>query len=340
MQRHRLVTAPVTLVAWGIASLAAAAPYRLNFEYRDWQLMCDNTRTCRALGYNAPDGISAPVALFLSRKAGPGEAVQAQLFINEAETAVPGPGRLAIGGRDAGTVTLAGDPASAALSRAQADALLQALPGKDGKVTLTQGNRTWTVSDAGAAAMLLKMDEVQGRLGTPGAASRKGDRPEATVPPAPAAPLVLAQPLPLLHFPPAPQLFALAAALRRDPFAAGCEGLAPGTRPQLQVGPLGHGKLLAEAVCHSGSRETIRAYWIVNAAPPYAPRLVADDVTQLHGEKLRSIAASPECGSGTERVWDGRDFVVTYSWITGQCGRLFPFWLWQLPTFQATVRRP
>ncbi|WP_181259316.1 DUF1176 domain-containing protein [Pseudoduganella armeniaca] len=321
------------------AATAAAAPYRLNFEHRHWQLMCDNTRTCRALGYNAPDSASAAVALFLTRKAGPDQPVRAELFINEPDTGLTGPGRLTIGGQDAGTVTLAGEPATAVLSSAQADALLRALPGKDGKLMLTHGQRRWTVSDAGAAAMLLKMDEVQDRLGTPGAASRKGDRPESTVTPAPPAPVVLARPLPLLAFPPVPQMAALAAALRQDPLVANCEGLARGPHQQLQVGPLGAGKLLAEAVCDTRSRVTVRAYWIVNATPPYAPKLVADDVTELRDRMLYSVSASEQCGTGTVRAWDGRDFVVTSSWISGQCGRGFPHWTWQLPTFQATVRR-
>ncbi|STW09638.1 Protein of uncharacterised function (DUF1176) [Klebsiella grimontii] len=37
------------------------------------------------------------------------------------------------------------------------------------------------LSGEGAYAVLLKMDDVQGRIGTPGALTKKGDRPENSV---------------------------------------------------------------------------------------------------------------------------------------------------------------
>jgi len=60
---------------------------------------------------------------------------------------------------------------------------------KGDHVLLSAGTKQWSVSLAGAAAALLKMDDLQGRVGTTGALTRRGSKPEADVP-------VLPQPQP------------------------------------------------------------------------------------------------------------------------------------------------
>jgi hypothetical protein len=87
----------------------AAFPH-VSFDHQDWQLVCDNTRTCRAAGYQ-PDGAERNASLLLTRRAGPAAPVQAEL----------------------------------------------------------------------QNAVLLKMDEFQGRLDTPGAIIRKGQKLESSV---------------------------------------------------------------------------------------------------------------------------------------------------------------
>jgi hypothetical protein len=56
----------------------------------------------------------------------------------------------------------------------------------------TADGTTWTVSTSGANAVLLKMDEFQGRLDTPGALVRKGSKPESNVLPPLAPPEITA----------------------------------------------------------------------------------------------------------------------------------------------------
>ena len=60
-----------------------------------------------------------------------------------------------------------GDGDKVLLQQAQTDALVAALP-RQARIEIIDGKgKAWPISDRGAAAVLLKMDEAQGRLGTP-----------------------------------------------------------------------------------------------------------------------------------------------------------------------------
>ena len=50
------------------------------FFHGDWELACDNTRTCRAAGYSV-DGAELGIAVLLTRPAGPGQPVTAQVRV-------------------------------------------------------------------------------------------------------------------------------------------------------------------------------------------------------------------------------------------------------------------
>ncbi|MFX9065572.1 DUF1176 domain-containing protein, partial [Acinetobacter baumannii] len=63
-----------------IVSAAQKPTSGLSFDHKDWQLACDNTRTCRAAGYSV-DGDEMPVSILLTRKAGPGQAVTGEVMI-------------------------------------------------------------------------------------------------------------------------------------------------------------------------------------------------------------------------------------------------------------------
>ena len=49
-----------------------------SFQYKDWEMTCDNTRTCRAAGYSSDDA-QARVSVLLTRKAGVNQSVTAKL---------------------------------------------------------------------------------------------------------------------------------------------------------------------------------------------------------------------------------------------------------------------
>jgi hypothetical protein len=77
------------------------------------------------------------------------------------------------------------------LSPAQTQALIEAVKGS-GKVEFKGGAKPFELSGDGATAVLLKMDDVQGRLDTPGALVKKGDKPESGVPAAKEPPVIQA----------------------------------------------------------------------------------------------------------------------------------------------------
>ncbi|NBD19090.1 DUF1176 domain-containing protein [Aquabacterium fontiphilum] len=54
----------------------------VSFGHLDWELACDNTRTCRAAGYQ-PEEAGLAVSLLLTRAAGPGTPVQARLTLGD-----------------------------------------------------------------------------------------------------------------------------------------------------------------------------------------------------------------------------------------------------------------
>src|SRR5512139_570127 len=52
----------------------------ISFQHKDWELACDNTRTCRAAGYQSDDGDLA-MSVLLTRMAGPNQPVTAQVML-------------------------------------------------------------------------------------------------------------------------------------------------------------------------------------------------------------------------------------------------------------------
>ena len=335
MLRHAL---PLCLLT-SLVAPAAAASEGFHFSHGDWEIACDNTRTCRAAGYHV-DLDEMPVSVLLVRKAGPDQPVAAQLQLGEPydEAATPRPTkvRLEIDGRGLGTVRV-----DDSLEPAQVDALLAALR-RDTDIAFVAGEQRWSLSDAGATAVLLKMDEAQGRLGTPGALVRKGRRAEATVLPALPAPVVVPVPLSAkedARLAADPGLLrAISRAMQRDE----CElpEHVPAAMRGLTVRKLDRDRLLVSELCWTAAYNTGDAYWIVEATPPHAATLVTSSAIGLEDgvineyQKGRGIG---DCiGEGTW-TWDGRTFVRTSEQTSGLC-KGFPGGAWDLPTLVTEVK--
>jgi Protein of unknown function (DUF1176) len=183
------------------AQAAAPAPGGLRFSHHDWELACDNTRTCRAAGYSV-DGADLPISVLFTRKAGPRQPVTAELMMGDyndsaALNKLPPEFKLAmhINQRGVGQLAMSKQTLALDLPEPQTTALLAALS-KDSRIEWTAGKFTWNLSADGAAAVLLKMDEFQGRIGTPGALLKKGSRSEDAVLPALPAPVLTIPALP------------------------------------------------------------------------------------------------------------------------------------------------
>lgn len=344
--RSILILAAVVAAAIDIGPAGAAAPPHVRFSHHDWELACDNTRTCRAAGYHAQEGDYAPVSVLLERRAGPGQPFAATLRLGETNEADPDLRQVTmlVDGKALGSVAIAGDAGSGRLSGVQAEALLRAVAGS-GKVAWRAGKRSWTLSGKGAAAVLLKMDEFQGRLGTRGAAVRKGDRPDDAVLPALPAPVVQL----IAPTGPAPRLGqeqarTLLATLRKAGDGEQCRDLAAVDEGgnDLAYLPLTRDRMLVVARCWRGAYNEGYGYWVANRRAPFAPVLVTesgsdyDDGVITASHRGRGMG---DCRGSDAWAWDGVRFVHIASGTTGMCREIMAGGAWDLPTLVTELRK-
>ncbi len=247
-----------------------------------------------------------------------------------------------IDGRPLGPVALS--DTTGELSAEQVAALLAVLP-KSSTIEWRGGGQRWRLSDRGAAAVLLKMDDFQGRLGTPGALIRKGEDDEAGVlPPLPvpvveAAPLAPARPRDVffqsLH------ADAVLEVLRATGLEEDCPDLYE-DGVELSVGRLTEERLLASTPCIGGAYNFSSVYWLIGNQPPYEPVLVTAE-GEGDSDAGRVIFASfkgrglGDCWSMDEWIWDGEAFVHSKSEMTGMCRLVAPGGPWSLPTVVTEV---
>ena len=366
-----------TAIAWAGAQPADG----LHFTHHDWELACDNTRTCRAAGYQADDA-ALGVSLLLTRVAGPGAPVQARVALGEydaqaeaAASRAQGPGRLVlwVDGRALGTLAWpvaqggppgqqgqaaqnapagTAGPSHFGLNAAQLQAVLAALLQPKARIEFRHGGQVWRLSHRGASAVLLKMDEAQGRIGTPGALARPGvgvgARSESqALPPLP-VPVLRAVRVPAQGTTSTPPpglgrqaLTALRQALLQqvdhDAFPPDSE------EGQLLFAPLSGGQWLVSTLCWRGAYNEGHCMWVVNARPPHQARLVTDQASSYEAgvitafQKGRGLA---DCVSDEAWVWDGRAFARSGASGSGQCKLISPGGPWALPTWVVKVVEP
>lgn len=335
----RAMKIAITAALLGACALPAlaATPKGLYFLHHDWEIACDNTRACRAVGYYAFEGQETPAAtVLLERAGGPGQPVTATLRLTSFDGTIwiPKVGTVAmqVDGRALGDVEL--DDMEGLLTAAQVQALLAAVAGT-GSVQWRDGTRVWTLSARGAAAVLLKMDEFQGRLGTPGALLRKGSRAEDDVLPALPPPEVrrAAALNGEVHLPPAARA-ALMRELRATLGTRDCESLG---RQDLSIRRLAPGRLLVHGRCWAGAAGTGTAYWVASDAAPFRPVLVTTDGSDHAPGEIHANHSMGECWENREWVWDGRRFVLTREATSGRCWPAGFGSTWSLPTFVAKV---
>lgn len=312
------------------ASVQAAGQDSVSFRYKDWALQCDNTRTCRAVGYQAESGESEPVSILLTRAAGPGTPVQVDLQVSTEQAS---PSLLHL---KAGRLSLPNlDGHSPRVPVAQVPKLLLELL-KNEEATVTAGNNRWVLSLAGASAVLLKMDEAQGRLGTPGALVRKGAKAESSVLPSMPAPLVRGvKPLPVR-----PGDSALAKVLLSHidtaAIAEQCNG-EPLKAGNVRVHRLTASKVLLEVPCGMGAYNFSSLLWMANDSPPHNPQALEDvqgefnpgDGSVHEALKGRGIG---DCWSVREWQFDGKGFALKQERSDSMC-RGFAGGAWQLPSY-------
>jgi hypothetical protein len=142
--------------------------------------------------------------------------------------------------------------------------------------------------DEGANAVLLKMDEFRGRLGTRGALVRKGAKPEAdALPSLPVADLraVTVSNTDADALLSAEQKRSLIAEMRKTVSDEDCDGFARivSGDTTLSVYQLSGEKRMVSAECWRAAYDRGAAHWVINKRQPFAPVIVVADATDYVG---------------------------------------------------------
>lgn len=325
---RRLVLFAIAAAAWPLAASAQS------FEAMDWQLVCDNTRACRAAGYSA-EGSDAPVSVLVSRASGPGQPVfvELQLGTLDARSVRPASVVLTIAGKPAGAIRIDRNN-HAELPLPAAAALLKALAG-GGAVGFTSGRTTWRLSADGALDVLQKFDEAQGRSGRPSALVRNGTQSESEVASPMAVPRFEAVRIPAV---PQPGDDALAvrvlASIQSDP---ACPMLDDGqSQARARLWHLDANRLLVTAPCRvasDGGGGT--GYWTANQRPPYAAQPITLSASDFDGSTITArttLGTAGDCGSTQSWTWNGFRFEPSRAATGGLCRGVKAGGAWELPS--------
>ena len=316
-------------------------------NYQDWDLVCDNTSTCRMAGYQ--DESSDPVSILFTRAAGENAAVEGKLTIvpfGEADRDVQVGQDIEIwlNGKSLGTVKHISDDAPDKLTEEQTKALLSGLK-KESEIRLTYGKTTLKVSDKGAAAAMLKMDEFQQRLNTPSALIRQGQEKHAVLAPKvePQIDAVSVKNRKTTELKLGEKQYDNVLALLRKAHD-GCvdEDL---ESQDITIYPLTHNKVLAEALCFKGAYQSTNYYAVLDDKLSKVEQVLAEQYYEAGYDEKQGYAfvrgtykgrGVGDCWSSQDAVWNGKIFIRTSEWTTGSC-KGFPGGAWQLPTFVSDI---
>jgi len=315
----------------------AGAGHAQVFTYKDWAVACDNTRHCEAVAYQSDEADAEPVVLWLSRDAGPGAPVSMQVDVGDSDDQTQLTLRL-------GNSTLKGVAPQKDLSAEQTGKLLAYfLVGQ--KVNLSSGSKRWELSLAGSNAALLKMDEVQGRIGTPGAFIRKGNKPESAAFLPLQAPKVKAAALPKTT----KADEALLPLILRSITPRDCwDDLPDDSGPETSITRVSTAQVVVIRECSRGAYQGGSGLWLANSKPPYAAKrlevpIPGGEATDyvMNASFTNGVLASYEkgrgvfdCGAGYQWVWTGKAFALTHAWSAPLC-RGMPAGGYDLRTFTA-----
>ena len=337
-----------------------------SFSHGDWQVTCDNTHTCRTVGYHNPEQQHkldeyAPVSVILERAAGADAQLTAKvkfgqivmdstdnrdkstetitLSINDNYQSQLGPELPAYEEMD---LSFSGEHE---LSKEQVSQLLNALTmkGQASIKFIDSAGKVWRLSTKGSTAVLLKMDDYQGLVNTPFAIVKKGVRSNNLVQPKQAPVIsVPAQPIPvttaadLALATDADFILRMRAALDNA-----CDNVPAEDEPlKLEVTRLTSNKLVVSTMCWFAAYNYGEAVWLVDDNFETEPVLVTDSaVNYANGvidEFMRGRGVG-DCVSARRYIWNGSEFVLADSYSTGACREIAAGGAWYIPTTVSTV---
>ena len=316
-------------------------------NYQDWDLVCDNTGTCRIAGYQ--DESSDPVSILFTRAAGENAAVEGKFTIlpfGEADRDIQVGQDIEIwlNGKSLGKVKHISDDAPDKLTEEQTKALLSGLK-KESEIRLTYGKTTLKVSDKGAAAAMLKMDEFQQRLNTPSALIRQGQEKHAVLAPKAESKIdaVSVNNRKTIELKRGEKQFNHVLALLRKAHD-GCvdEDL---ESQDITLYPLTQNKVLAEALCARAAYQYTNYYAVLDDKLSKVEQVLAEQYNEAGYDEKQGYAfvrgiykgrVIGDCWNSEDAVWNGKIFIRTSEWTTGSC-KGFTGGAWQLPIFVSDI---
>ncbi|MCI1739853.1 MAG: DUF1176 domain-containing protein [Pseudomonas veronii] len=340
----------------GSSANAATSPNGVNFTHKEWQLACDNTHTCRAVG-----ATNNTLALMITRNAGPNQLPTANLKFSNwktdsfKSTLVGGIKQvlLRINDRLIGRLNI-NSHSDYLLDELQTAAVIDALKGSARVsfevVDYSAASKVTTLSGQGAYAVFLKMDETQKRIGTPAALVKKGLEDENSV--------IYPLKVPVIHrvmpegyhvgfmgkwLEPASVRVLVGNKLIESLDSP--QDCAPLQRVNegIRVYPLNETHVLLSAACQGmpgmwespASRDYREGYWTIDKKFLGVPSLITISATD-YGNGLISEYRDPamDCGEYKSWIWDGVKFVLGNSYIQGICNKKISLVSqgWKMPT--------
>ena len=328
-------------------AMAASTSIKGMGNYQDWDLVCDNTGTCRMAGYQ--DESSDPVSILFTRAAGENAAVEGKFTIlpfGEADRDIQVGQDIEIwlNGKSLGKVKHISDDAPDKLTEEQTKALLSGLK-KESEIRLTYGKTTLKVSDKGAAAAMLKMDEFQQRSNTPSALIRQGQEKHAVLAPKvepkiDAVSVKNRKTIELKHG--EKQYDNVLALLRKAHDGCVDEDL---ESQDITLYPLTQNKVLAEALCARAAYQYTNYYAVLDDKLSKVEQVLADQYNEAGYDEKQGYAfvrgiykgrVIGDCWNSEDAVWNGKIFIRTSEWTTGSC-KGFTGGAWQLPIFVSDI---
>ena len=324
---------------------AMAAPSLKGFEktYQDWDLICDNLGTCRMAGYQE-EGYD-PVSILFTRAAGENAAVEGKLTISpfgeaDRDVQVGQDIEIWLNGKSLGKVKHISDDVPDKLTEEQTKALLSGLK-KESEIRLTYGKTTLKVSDKGAAAAMLKMDEFQQRLNTPSALICKGQEKHAVLAPQPAPKIevVSVNNRKTTELKRGEKQYDNVLALLRKANSCDDEDI---TSQDITLYPLTQNKVLAEALCVRGAYQSTNYYAVLDDKLSKVEQVLEDQYNfAYYDEKLNALIVEgsykssglAESWYGYEAAWNGKTFITTAEHTSGSSKGFIGGAWGGLPTF-------
>lgn len=346
--QHKLKASALFFTA-GLLGLINTTSYaqvaeETSFSHNDWELVCDNTGTCRAAGYSSDDGIfeddAQSVSVLLTRKAGANQPITGQVLLAQwDETPVPKTLELKIGNKSYGKIDYSDESNPAQLSAQQVQALLASAKTNE-TITFVGDKKNGQLSNQGMSAVLLKMDDLQKRVGTTGAVIKKGNLPETNV----------------LQPKPTPQI-TIPKTLEKDKelakyylnqeakligliqltYSEECH-ISAGQDTPLTIYPLNENYALLMRACWMAAYNYGEAAWLINKELTSA-ELISNSITDYeNGELFESHKGRGigDCWYTGAYSWNGKTFVQTSALSTGMC-KGQPGGFWSLPTLKYDV---